>query len=246
MGHKYSEHYTMRTYDYNQEGEIRLTSVMNALQDISTRHFNSVIRPSDVRNTGLWVIVEWQVSFENSLKAVEAIEVVTEPIYFRKFIAYRTYEFFSEKGILLGRAVSKWAYLDIENRRSKTIPESFSKLFGVENSTIKPKREPISTTGLTEVFSQSFTSYDSDVDINRHVNNVVYVRWAVDAYKKASLKAQGLETLKEVTVVYRKEVMAHETVVATVFKDPSQDHMVTTIKNELGEICVELAFKAKA
>ena len=56
------------------------------------------------------------------------------------------------------------------------------------------------------------TSVYSDIDVNHHVNNVTYIKWAIDALGSELLDHYQLKTLK---VSFRREVFEGEAVVVS-------------------------------
>ena len=67
--------------------------------------------------------------------------------------------------------------------------------------------KPIEPPAGRQVFSQSFTPVDSDIDANGHVNNVVYLGWVQDiAIAHWDSRAPDDERTKWAWVVVRHEI----------------------------------------
>ena len=177
---------------------------MNFLQDISTLHFGiRTAHLSEASLPGLWVIVEWQVDLFEMPDAVMDLTVKTEPNYFRKFIAYRRYEIDDDKGKQLGQAISKWAYIDPTTRKQINIPKLLNDVFEVEENCEKPGKIEYEEMEGATLEEMTRTSVYSDIDVNHHVNNVTYIKWAIDALGSELLDHYQLKTLK---VSFRREV----------------------------------------
>lgn len=243
MGVTYVQEYSLNTYDFNKNGKVRLTSLVNFLQDISTRHFESAIENRFEDSLGLWVIVEWKVDIEKMPDTVMKIKVTTEPTYFRKFIAYRGYKIEGENGECIGTGVSKWAYLDVSNRRQANIPSVFNEIFQVEEGSYKPDRMTISTPQSKKTHTTKIMSYDSDLDVNQHVNNVVYIRWALDALQMSPFAFDEKWNPRTLKVNFKKEVFAHTEIEIESFVDEvssNEKRSIHRIRNNQGELSVDM------
>ncbi len=197
--------YELHTFDFNPHKTVKLSTILNYLQDISTIHYQSVI--DSQHENAVWVIVEWDIHFIKPIDRMQKLTVRTKPTYFRKFIAYRAYEILDEEGELVCKAISKWAYINYETRRQETIPKSLYERFGVPEHSEKPGRLENMDFDISGEHSLSFKSQFSDIDINQHVNNVVYLRWAIDSLPYDFLKEKSPKRLQ---VAYKKEVFVNE------------------------------------
>lgn len=243
MGVTYVQEYSLNTYDFDKNGKVRLTSLVNYLQDISTRHFESAVRDRYEGSLGLWVIVEWKVDIVKMPETVMTIKVTTEPTYFRKFIAYRGYTIEDENGGCIGTAVSKWAYLDTNSRRQANIPGVFNEIFKVEEGTYKPERMVIVAPLSKKSHTAKIKSYDSDLDVNQHVNNVVYIRWALDALQMSPLAFDEHWQPKTLKVNFKREVFAYTEIEIECFVDEmgsNEKRSIHHLRNNQGELSVDL------
>jgi acyl-ACP thioesterase len=243
MGVTYVQEYALNTYDFDKNGKVRLTSLVNCLQDISTRHFESAVKDRYSDPLGLWVIVEWKLDIIKMPETITTIRVTTEPTYFRKFIAYRGYMIEDENGEIIGTGVSKWAYLDIGSRRQANIPAVFNEIFKVEEGAYKPERMVISVPQSETSYKAKIMSHDSDLDVNQHVNNVVYIRWALDALQLSPLAFDENWQPKTLKVNFKKEVFAHTEIDIESFVDDlslNEKRSIHRLKNNQGELSVDL------
>lgn len=210
MGQIFEKKYELHTYDFDRNGRLKPISLMNYLQDISTVHFETATAhlPEDVLG-GVWVIVDWQVEIEQTPVHPMTIVVRTEPTYFRKFIAYRRYVAIDAMGNRVATAISKWAYIDPEQRKQCNIPIILNTIFGVELHAEKPpKMEMRLLTDVSIQRTERRSAY-ADIDVNQHVNNVSYLKWTLESIETAFLNAH---TLKSLNLTYKKEVLEDERV----------------------------------
>ena len=221
MGQVYEKKYALNYFDFDKNYKLKPTTLMNFLQDISTLHFGvRTAHLSEAELPGLWVIVEWQVDLFEMPDTVMDLTVKTEPNYFRKFIAYRRYEIEDNKGKQLGEAISKWAYIDPLSRKQINIPKLLNHVFEVDENCKKPGKVEFEDMEGATLDEMTRTSVYSDIDVNHHVNNVTYIKWAIDALGSELLDRYQLKTLK---VSFKREVFEGEAVtVRTEVKETAQ------------------------
>ncbi len=221
MGQIYEKKYALNYFDFDKNYKLKPTTLMNFLQDISTLHFGvRTTHLSESELPGLWVIVEWQVDLFEMPATVMDLTVKTEPNYFRKFIAYRRYEIADDKGMQLGQAISKWAYIDPTTRKQINIPKLLNDVFEVDENCEKPGKIEFEEMQGATLDEMTRKSVYSDIDVNHHVNNVTYIKWAIDALGSELLDQYRLKTLK---VSFKREVFeGEEVVVSTEVKETAQ------------------------
>lgn len=232
--------YTLKTCDFDRLKCLRPISLFHHLQDISTRHFDSVVEKQE---SSLWVIVSWDIEVYTQKVDLEHITVKTFPMFFRKFIGYRGYEVYRADGERIAKGTSKWVHLDRDSRKPKSIPEEINALFGLKKN-VKPEEANLSVSGAPDIRAQNqhFYIYDSDIDINHHVNNVVYIRWALDGLKMMTSEDFHKNTLKNIHVRYRQEMYAggHAKVETAIYHRPNDIQVVQEILNDRGDTCAEV------
>ena len=242
MGGLFDRKYQLNYFDFDKNYKLKPTTMMNFLQDISTIHFQTMTETisKDVL-PGLWVIVEWQITFEQMPKNSGDVLVRTEPIYFRKFIAYRRYEILDTEGQKIGSGVSKWAYIDPESRKQVNIPKVLNEVFGVDEHADKPGKLAFQSIDTEPIEKLNRTAVYTDIDINKHVNNVTYIRWALDALDSDFLDPFQLLELK---VSFKKEVFEKQMVIIETIKKETAFGAVSqhNILNEEEQSCVQVEF----
>lgn len=242
MGKLFDRKYQLNYFDFDKNYKLKPTTMMNFLQDISTIHFESMTQSiSEDVLIGLWVIVEWQITFEHMPKNTGDIIVGTEPTYFRKFIAYRQYEIADLLGNPIGSGISKWAYIDPVSRKQVNIPKILNEVFGVSEHAEKPNKLIFqSFDNLSSDKIQRLAVY-TDIDVNKHVNNVTYIRWALDALGSDFLDQYQLSNLK---VSFKKEVFEGQMVTIESVKKETATGAISqhNILNEDEQSCVQVEF----
>lgn len=243
MQNAYKKTYLVKTGDLDSNRNLKPTALLGFLQDISTRHFETII-PDHKKH--IWVIVSWELEWTKAFENPEMIKISTKPTFFRKCLAYRSYEICDSQGALMVKARSKWAYLSLETRTQAQIPHYFNDAFDVPVDTCAPIMIKLKKFSTEHSPVEFFKVYPSDIDMNHHVNNIVYLRWAMDAFlnQEEFLLDRGL-FLKVLNIQYKKEMtMGEKSKVFTEKKYENHERIVSQqIENEKGEICAIIESK---
>ncbi|MBS7526423.1 hypothetical protein KHM83_07015 [Fusibacter paucivorans] len=220
MGKEYVKKYEINTVDFDENHRLRAITIINFLQDISTRHYWHALTESGVDDAdGFWVIVEWDVKVHFYPERAQFVTVTTEPIYFRKFIAYRRYTIVDELGRCMATAMSKWAYMSLSIRKQANIPPEIYDVFGVAKDAVKPQKlQKTQQPDVEPIICHHQVGYN-DIDVNGHVNNGAYFHWLMNAIPerlKAARQPNGIQ------IHYRQEVFKGADVVLSLYAAPEQ------------------------
>lgn len=149
-----------------------------------------------------WVLHQWDIKIADYPVFQDTIRVKTTPYASKKFYAYRLYEIFNTEGRKIFTAHSSWFLIDLDKKRPLKIPDHMRQAYGMadepEGALELEKPSEINDYSDKKTFQVRY----SDIDTNRHVNNVKYVEWAMEA-----LPFEILEqcTLRELKIIYKKE-----------------------------------------
>lgn len=196
--------YYIHYYEVDYKKRLLITSIMNYFGDLS-------IYQSEKGGVGLeylkennlgWVIYEWDIHINRYPRYGEKITVRTMPFSLRKFYAYRKFEIIDSKGEKIVTADSVWFLIDTNRRKPKKIVTDMYKAYGIDEDRNQPLDiKKISNLDRIDVEKSFYVRY-SDIDTNRHVNNVKYVSWAIETVPKEIVIQY---TLTNVKVAYKKE-----------------------------------------
>lgn len=178
----YEQQYTIRSYEPRTDGRVAISSPCNHLQDIASRHADSLgFGFHDLEATGhVWVLARLHLRMDRLPGYGETVKVTTWPSANERLVALRDFIIEDTNGII-GRATTSWVALNLETRHADK-PES------VLNRRFIPDRDRAMTfptkaiTRLKEgTHSANLTARRADMDINRHVNNVRYVEFCLES-----------------------------------------------------------------
>ncbi|KHD34252.1 acyl-ACP thioesterase [Clostridium acetobutylicum] len=227
--------YDTHIYEVDFKGKATITSIMSYLEDIATYQTDNLGMSVQylIDNKLAWVVYKWEIHMDKYPELGDTVEVATIPYSIRKFYAYRKYELFN-KGEKIGYANSLWFLIDTERRRPCRVTEEIYKIYNLtEEDDEQIPFEKLSKPKEAS-FKNSFKVRYSDIDTNRHVNNVKYVSWVLENIPLEVMKDYEISDLK---VMYQKETAYGETIdIVTEMKKSegkcSFNHLITNSQGE--------------
>ena len=179
----WNEEHTIRAYEVDAHGLLSLPSLCNLLQNAAGNHARQLQLSIDdlLEQNCTWVLSRLAVRIDGSAGWGDRINVRTWASGIEKLFAMRDFACFdavSKKP--LASAVSAWLIIDTESRRPLRVRPHVEHLHMAEGShvldIIPGKFPPPETSDCERLFRVGF----SDMDVNRHVNNVRYITWAYE------------------------------------------------------------------
>ncbi len=205
MLNTYQEDLLLRTRDCDYQGTWRLSSIFEAMQEVSGVHSHLLGCGREVLfEMGIvWILSRVEVHIDAYPCIGDTVTVETFPVKNRRWFFPRYFVFKNSLGNRIGYACSLWALLDIQTRKMASPDVAIP--FIPDNSSLELPMGLPSTVieiGGEDTLLQRKPAY-TDLDVNYHVNNAKYMDWLCDAL--------GYELLKEkciasVSVNYDAEV----------------------------------------
>ena len=158
---------------------------------------------NEVENTGYaWMLLYWKVNVIRRPRWNEEISVKTWARKFEKVSSWRDFEVYDETENLILTATSNWVLIDAKLQRPARITEEIaSKYVEVEKSVFEGELLGKLKSFENEEKIYEYTATRRDIDSNHHVNNVVYLELAYNAFPKSmSLNFDSFE------IYYKKQI----------------------------------------
>ncbi len=206
--------------------------ILNFMQDLAAKSidtYDSFYSCENLLKKGLgWFLIRYRIEFEKHPLDVKELKVKTECRGAQKMTTYRDFEVYDNvTGERILRAVSSWLIVDIENKSVINIAKEFPDFLK-----FKTREEDITLQKL-----KSFIDYDyekhfevryDDLDMNNHVNNTVYITWALEMLDFEFRKNYRIKSLD---IYFKHEAKYGDKIVSQVKYD--EDNLVTEhiIKN---------------
>ncbi|MGH4119100.1 acyl-[acyl-carrier-protein] thioesterase [Clostridium sp.] len=203
--------YNVHYYEVDIHKKVLITSIIDYLGDMAM--YQSAILGVGVdylkENKMAWVLYKWDIEMESYPLLNETIKVKTFAHSFRKFYAYRKYEIIDAGGNKIGYANSVWILINTDRRRPIRITSDMYEAYGIDDS----NNDALNIQDIQKINTvheeKRFNVRYSDIDTNKHVNNVKYVAWALETVPKDIVLNYEL---KNIRVTYIKETTYGETI----------------------------------
>lgn len=200
----HEEQYRIRGNETGPDLKMSLPAVASFIQEAAWMHSMELrVSVYDLLKRGMtWVLSRLIIELDRRLKHNETLKVITWPSGFNRHYIFRDYHFQDEAGVLIGKAKTVWVILDLQTRQAVQTPSFISDIPLQDVIPLIPfeaERIPVAT---SYAFEKSFTVGWHDIDINRHVNNLSYVRWIIDSMPLDALKTREIRSLD---IVFRAE-----------------------------------------
>ena len=212
--------------------KVKPVVIFNYMQDLAAKsiiYYNSNFSCEELLQKGLgWFLIRYRIEFDTCPKDVKELLVKTECRGAWKMTTFRDFEVYDNTtGNRILRAGSSWLIVDLNNKSvvniSQEYPE-FLKFEKREDDLVLQKLRAIDRVDGEKVFT---VRYD-DIDVNNHVNNTVYIAWALETL---GYDFRTQHDLKSLDIYFKHDVKYGEDIVSQVNID--KDNLIShhVIKN---------------
>jgi acyl-ACP thioesterase len=183
---QFEKEYRIHVYETGPDGKLNLYSLFNYMQDIASDHAIKLGFGRDdlMRDNRFWVLSRIYAVIEKWPLWGDTIILKTWPNGTDKLFALRNYEVKYPDGKHIASGTSSWLILDHTTKkvqRPDSILSQFNPNLHKENSSLRYASK-IDTSPVNGIISPLFRIKVSDLDVNLHTNNVMYLKWAIDSY----------------------------------------------------------------
>jgi len=207
----YSVKFKVKGHDVNSSMYMTIPALLKIMQEASLQHAR-LLKTSvwDMTEDKLtWVLIRKELKVITPLKLDGIYTILTYPSGFDKFFAHRDYLVFdSDKKIVAGVS-STWTLLKTDTRKIIKIPQKILDIGIPKETRFLPK--PSKTIALPNEMEISdvrkVRSYD--LDWNNHVNNIVLIRFVMEAIKNIEVEDHQISKL---LVQFKNELNLNQSV----------------------------------
>ncbi|MCL2185204.1 MAG: thioesterase [Treponema sp.] len=223
----WQEDFLIRFGAIDRSDRMTLDAVFEFFQEAAICHAENLgVGREDMAQTGqAWVLSRMSVVVDRRPKYTETVTVRSWPCSYEKLFAIRNYQIVDKDGKAVVSARSGWLIVDIEKRRPlrpQIVMDNMPKNEGLD--ALPP--EANGAAGLAERDNLKEVACRkpcyTDLDYNKHVNNVRYIQWIED-----TLELQLLEKADKMRldINYMNEIVEGETI--EILCAPIEDVSVT-------------------
>jgi acyl-ACP thioesterase len=236
---QFEKEYRVHVYETRPDGKLNLYSLFNYMQDIASDHAIKLGFGRDdlMRDNRFWVLSRIYAVINKWPLWKDSIIIKTWPNGTDKLFALRNYEVKYRDGSHIASGTSSWLILDRTTKkiqRPDSILSKYNPDLRTENSPVRyaSKIDPAAENGRV---SPLFRIKVSDLDVNLHTNNVMYLKWVSDSYDLGFIMNNDPQSAE---INYLAESMFDEEIIikTSVENDSFYNHSIFRI-NDNKELC---------
>jgi len=227
----YHKDYVVHTYETDARGVARLVALLNYLQDSAGEHAGRLgLSVVDLVKRGLtWVLSRYHIVIHHYPAIGDRLEVTTWPSGKRGHFATRDFEVADGGGRPVLSATSSWMVLDLAQKKTIGVDGVVGPAYALDKRALD---DPFASLPVASASDDGirFRVEASHIDWNRHVNNAVYVQWALEAVPMDVLSARrpaDLEVSYRAEALYGDEVLSAVERIAGDSSDPVYLHRIS-------------------
>lgn len=249
MKNSYSQHIVIPCYQTDSAKMLKPASFMDLAQEAANRHADILgFGYDDLSETKtLWVLSRMHVIFHRHPVWREEVDLLTWHKGPSKMFYLRDFRLTDKDGLALVEATTSWLVIDASTRRivrgTALMADESDGAAGRDDAIADPcVKVQMPREAHPELVGKHRVSY-SDVDLNGHSNNAMYVVWAMDAVDYDMVSSRPLREMK---INFSHETRPGDVVELYLLNVPEEDGSVRCIvEGRTGDrqaFCVELLF----
>lgn len=173
------------TYEADFKGKAHFYSLLNYLQEAAAQQaallgfgFKDLIKKKLC-----WLLSRYHIKVFAYPFLGDKLRVSTWPSGIQGTFALRDYIITGKRDNKLLSATSSWVLWDIEKKEPHPLKNIFSESLIHNKRALKDSFPPLPQLNNPE-YEVNFRVMVKDLDLNKHVNNVVYIQWALESVPK--------------------------------------------------------------
>ena len=232
----FSRKFLICGYDVDHNCNVTISKLLSMMHETAWSHVDYLKKGwQELHAEGLfWALAKLQLKIHKLPKWNEKIRIDTWAKERESIMFLRDYEVFNEAGERLCCAISEWMLVDYHTNRIVRLEKLNTHIdFPKDRLAFEGRVPRLPRLKLPEnpVYQ---TAVLSDLDMNQHVNNASYVRWAID---KFSYDFFNNHKIKEVVINYTHQLKSGEKYCIVMEETTPQNFNATLYSEEQKEVC---------
>ncbi len=128
-----------------------------------------------------WVLTRLIIEIDEYPRHNENLTVVTWPSGYDRHNIFRDYHLLDKNGTVIGKCKSVWVILDLKLKQVIPAPPFITDLQLQHQIPFVPFVTDKIPTKDNYLIQRKFVAGWHDIDINRHVNHISYIRWVIES-----------------------------------------------------------------
>jgi medium-chain acyl-[acyl-carrier-protein] hydrolase len=210
---------------------------MRYFEDIAILHSESRGLGLDYyeKNNVGWFLYKWDLKINEYPKFADTIIIITEPKAYKGFYANRDYSILLD-GKEIGQIKTLWIFMDTVKLRPKKINTEMHENFWLDSNDGEINKLDDLSSVNSVLIAKQFDVRQSDIDTNNHVNNRIYIEWALETIPP---EVKNKKTLNGLKVTYLKQLSYGDSINACseMIEENSLIKFIHSIKSNDAEYC---------
>ncbi len=209
----WTESFKVRSYEVGPNYKATTQTLMDYFQEAAGNHARMSNLDGGVESGWVWVMLRFRLRVFDRPTWRSTVTIETWTRGFRGARAERCFRFLDEQGNVMAEGTSYWASIDLVRRRPIRPPAELSRLPLSDRATPDLDERLTPAAPAANIKEVDFFVRKSDLDVNRHVNNVCYLDWALEATPTAFRESNRLV---EIDLAFKAESVYGDTILSTV------------------------------
>jgi len=233
MENCFDKKYDLRYFEMDRHGTVSPTTILTLLEETAAEHcYNIGYGLYNLERRGIgWVLVSGAIEMIRYPRYRESVVIRTWLSKYTLLRGYRENLIFDDSGAVIGKAKGLWVFYDIEKKKPVPIFEEIKSRWGLDREVSMDVNED--TIKIINGDAECQLEYDvrkSDVDSNKHVNNIRYYHWLVESLPDAITDEY---VLKRVNAKFYSEANYGEKIRIHARQEPGQNVFSHTMRSSL-------------
>ena len=242
---KYTQNFHIPCYNTDAAWRLKPAAFMDLAQEAAGLHAVELGFGYEdlIKNNTAWILSRVYIKFVDTPLWRDDVTLTTWHKGANRLFFLREFIMTDKDGKERVKATTSWLVLNLETRRLVRDPMLMEEGTVCTENVIETPADKVQMPKdvPAELVLEHSVAY-SDVDMNNHTNNAMYMQWAMDAvdYETASAKA-----VKEITINFNRETKAGDVVAiyrACVEKEDGLHVFVEGKVEDASSFCVEIIF----
>lgn len=242
---KFTQNFHIPCYNTDMSWRLKPSSFMDLAQEAANLHATILGFGYDelIAAKTAWVLSRMRVVFVDPPKWREEMTLATWHKGMERLFFMRDFLMTDKEGNPRVKATTSWLVLNLETRRLVRDPQLLDEGTTCSENVLDRPADKVAMPKDTEVnlVMEHEVAY-SDLDMNGHVNNAMYMQWAMNA---VNYEISSVRPLKEFTINFNHEIKPQE--IVSVYKAivEAEDGRHVFVEGKVGEqssFCVEMIF----
>lgn len=178
------EIYNVKVYEADALGRANIASIANYFQNSAWKHYTEVEKALGmlIPENSIWMMVRLEIEINVIPRWGEDIKLTTWSRGIEKLTAFRDFAITGSDGKEKAKGTATWVVVDVKSRKIQKLDELAKKWPSIKDRSALGKDAEKIQELKNPVAGKFFRVKYSDLDVNRHVNNVKYIEWIMDGY----------------------------------------------------------------